>query len=440
MNNNRISLNNENKNNLQNEDLNNNYTDNNKENKEVINIFNSSSKSNPNEYYFSIDTNKCSDNNDNSDSYNEEEYDNKKDERNSGEDSSSSESCDNEHEYGKSIDHYISKSKNSLSYNDNLEWRVKYYKLLNSGSWKDVSTGMLKAYVKEEDIHIYMIDEKNNEEIFNFCIKDYDFVYQSESILTWKSCSTLETNDNAVSFQDSKGLLELCSLIIENYGESKINKCSIDNILAEIEVQNLPIIAKQIRSDQNSDILVKIVEKLISDNCDFFDKMFDILKEEETKYNNIEIEKKTVKSISISNSTNENTNKQLNDICTNSINNKNNYEYLKKANSSDFSKSKNYNVININNNLHRHNNPIIESLSSEIKDYKDYQSCISNNIIEKHLEYEDTDNVLDIHSANLKLIFIIYKNLFSIANQNLIEVLISDKNYLGTFAALECKN
>lgn len=40
---------------------------------------------------------------------------------------------------------------------------------------------------------------------------------------------------------------------------------------------------------------------------------------------------------------------------------------------------------------------------------------------------------------NLSLIFTIFKNLFFIADQNVLELLLSDEIYLITFGALECK-
>lgn len=57
---------------------------------------------------------------------------------------------------------------------------------------------------------------------------------------------------------------------------------------------------------------------------------------------------------------------------------------------------------------------------------------------------DDTD-VKDVenknsHFENLNMIFTIFKNLFAIADQNLIELLMSDDLYLITFGALECKN
>jgi hypothetical protein len=39
---------------------------------------------------------------------------------------------------------------------------------------------------------------------------------------------------------------------------------------------------------------------------------------------------------------------------------------------------------------------------------------------------------------NLSLIFTIFKNLFYIADQNILELLLSDELYLITFGALEC--
>lgn len=40
---------------------------------------------------------------------------------------------------------------------------------------------------------------------------------------------------------------------------------------------------------------------------------------------------------------------------------------------------------------------------------------------------------------NLSLIFTIFKNIFFIADQNILELLLSDDLYLITFGALECK-
>lgn len=77
-----------------------------------------------------------------------------------------------------------------------------------------------------------------------------------------------------------------------------------------------------------------------------------------------------------------------------------------------------------------------ELLESEEKKLEEKKSDITK-------KTEDTDvNEKELKSVsqfeNLSLIFTIFKNILYLADQNLIELLVSDELYLITFGALEC--
>lgn len=317
--------------------------------------------------------------------------------------------------------------------NINKSWRVKYYQLKPSGNWNDVATGQLSLYYFQQDLYIKLEDESNkNEVILNLDLRERNFQFQNESIITMTDDpKNGELFDIALSFQMSIGLTEMCSILVSFYGPNKITKNETpSDVFPEVEIDNLPIIARLIRSDQPVETLTKIIEKL-STCPEFYDKLNDILFEEEKRIFNPEVT-----------SDPEVKNKEST-VCTN--------EGTTTTTTVAESIDKEAVLPNqIHNNEHQiasslhHVDPTIEDVivaKEEAAIYAvDSDSCISNNHIDKKYHCEPKIVINDQEYNNLKLIHVIYKSIFSISNQNIIELLLSEKYYLGTFAALECKS
>ena len=281
-----------------------------------------------------------------------------------------------------------------ISNNINKMWRVKYYTLLPDGNWNDFATGVVTAKIKNNDLILRMTKEnKNNKEvIFYINAKDCIFCYHNDSIITWRmQYDDGVDNNNALSFLAHEALLELCELIVYIYGPNKITKTEVVDVLPTVEVGNLPSLAKKIVPNQSPETIAKIIEKIISNNCDFFEKMGNILIEEEKRIENKDEDTLPQNQNTVTDTTQDE-----------SITLK--YDHLHQKH------------------IKSHNN--------------DYDSCISNNYIEKSKKEENDDNTYSEY-GNLKLIFIIYKNILSYANQHLLEIMLSDDFYLGTFGALE---
>ncbi len=77
-----------------------------------------------------------------------------------------------------------------------------------------------------------------------------------------------------------------------------------------------------------------------------------------------------------------------------------------------------------------------EVLESEEKKLEEKKSEITKDTQEDGEPHKDSKN---FQYENLSLIFTIFKNIFYLADQNIIELLLNDDNYLITFGALECK-
>ena len=78
-----------------------------------------------------------------------------------------------------------------------------------------------------------------------------------------------------------------------------------------------------------------------------------------------------------------------------------------------------------------------EVLESEEKKLEEKKSEITKDTRDEPEQQKDVKN---IQYENLSLIFTIFKNIFYIADQNAIELLLNDEHYLTTFGALECKS
>lgn len=319
-----------------------------------------------------------------------------------------------------------------------------------------------------------MISDKTGDIILNLKIKDFTFTRQRESIITWKSENIDETkdNNNALSFHNIKSINELCETITILYGCDKVQEVDPLEILNSIEPSNLAAIIKCLtNNEQSQGVKQNIIEKVTANN-NFFSKLINFFFEQEEMYlenkkikeneenknktalagNNSNFSEKTsnsneitvttkacteVKAVRKKSSEISNDNNDSKIICTNEncINNSNNSDLLNN-NASALAKClkcKNYNT---------RTNILDDNENKEI-------SCISNNVCENNNnEEEDKDFDAEImylcandeNLFNLKMVFLIYKKLLSIGNQQIIEMMLSDENYIGTFGALECKS
>ncbi len=73
---------------------------------------------------------------------------------------------------------------------------------------------------------------------------------------------------------------------------------------------------------------------------------------------------------------------------------------------------------------------VLEQEDKKLEEKKSEKSTQISALNAEEKSYKDLEN--------LSLIFTIFKNLFFIADQNLIELLVSNELYLITFGALEC--
>jgi protein phosphatase-4 regulatory subunit 3 len=106
------------------------------------------------------------------------------------------------------------------------KWRVKLYILNENGQWDDKGIGHVFCANETEQQNnlsegkqnssklvkkLIMLKEKTNEIIFNIDIinENIDFHNQRGTILTWKKGGTYGQDNNAISFQEKEGVLEI---------------------------------------------------------------------------------------------------------------------------------------------------------------------------------------------------------------------------------------
>lgn len=77
-----------------------------------------------------------------------------------------------------------------------------------------------------------------------------------------------------------------------------------------------------------------------------------------------------------------------------------------------------------------------ELLEAEEKVLEGKKSVITKETVET--EMKEGDQKSSSHYENLSLIFAIFKNLFHIADQGMLEMLVSDELMMISFGALEC--
>lgn len=100
------------------------------------------------------------------------------------------------------------------------KWRVKLYKLNQTGDWDDLFTGYVSVSgkktsidAKEEATLKLVYEDDESKEILFQINKDTVFHFQRGTILTWKSEECQLEDDLAISFQEKEGILEISNCI-----------------------------------------------------------------------------------------------------------------------------------------------------------------------------------------------------------------------------------
>ena len=274
------------------------------------------------------------------------------------------------------------------------KWRVKLYILNENGQWDDKGIGyVFCANETEEESKLnggkhgsnqlikklIMLKEKTEEEIFNIDIikENLDFNNQRGSILTWKKGCSYGQDNNAISFQEKEGVLEILKNIKiingKNITEGDLLKEESSEILSDVSVENLPNLVREYGPNMDEQKLTYFIEFLRETNFQFIKKLGKILKDEEK---NIEEEKSCVS----------------------------------------------YSSLDTNITL-----SIKRDFSSEIK-----EACNTNDSNDSNKKINKSS-----FNKNINYIFNIFKNLILIGDKELLEILFDDECYLITFGAFE---
>ena len=282
-------------------------------------------------------------------------------------------------------------------------WRVKFYNLKENGEWDDKGIGhvfICEAFVEEnnensEKIHkLIMTKENSNEKIFDINLNDENIQFHNQrgTILTWKISKQIAEDDNAISFQEKAGVIEIWRYImlikdINSDDESfSINEDEQPSTDLEVSFQHLPILCNEFGKNMEEQKLNMFINILKETDYDFIKKLGKLLDEEEKK---IECQRSSVVSLSLL--------------------------------SLETSCSMENNPMNNNKN----------KLNSENEEIKEQNISNPNNKNVKSIKNKIFE------SENLNLIFTLFKNLISIGNKELLEILLNDDCFLITFGALE---
>lgn len=275
------------------------------------------------------------------------------------------------------------------------KWRVKLYILNENGQWDDKGIGNVFLANESEQISnldggkqnpgqlikkLIMLKEKTDEKIFNIDIikENIDFHNQRGTILTWKKGGSYGQDNNAISFQDKEGVLEILKNIKiingKKFSEEDLIKEEGPEILSDVSIDNLPNLVREYGPHMEEQKLSEFIEYLKETKFEFIKKLGKILENEEKKNEDV---KSCVSYTSLE------TNVTLN---------------IKRDNSGESSKE----ITNCSENNKKINNP-----------------CFNKNI---------------------NYIFNIFKNLILIGENELLEILFNDDCYLITFGAFEYDN
>ena len=259
------------------------------------------------------------------------------------------------------------KQINSINYIPfTKKWRVKLYILNENGQWDDKGIGnVFLANETEQESNLdggkqspsqlikklIMLKEKTDEKIFDVDIikENIDFHNQRGTILTWKKGGAYGQDNNAISFQDKEGVLEILKNINiingKNFSEEDLIKEESPEILSDVSIDNLPNLVKEYSPHMDEQKLSEFIEYLKETNFEFIKKLGKILENEEKKYEDVKscvsyTSLETNVTLNVKRENNNESNKEL----TNSSENK------KKINKPFFNKNINY-IFNIFKNL-----------------------------------------------------------------------------------------
>ena len=274
------------------------------------------------------------------------------------------------------------------------KWRVKLYILNENGQWDDRGIGyVFCANESEEEISLngvkqnssqlvkklIMLKEKSEEVIFNINIKKDNIIFHNQrgTIITWKSGESFSEDNNAISFQEKEGVLEILKNIKiingKNLSDEEILRDEPTDAFLDVTKDNLPNLVREFGPNMDDQKLSYFIEYLKDTNCEFIKKIGKILEEEGNKFEDI------------------------------------------KSNTS-FSSLKTNMTLNMKKDCNSENKK--DAGNTNDKDIKDMNKKI-------------------IFNENINYIFNLFKNLILIGEKDLLELLFDDECYLITFGALE---
>ena len=268
------------------------------------------------------------------------------------------------------------------------KWRVKLYILDDNGQWDDKGIGYVFCanQTEEETVNnggkqnsnqltkkLIMLNEETEEIIFNINMEkdNIDFHNQRKTIITWKKGGSLSEDNNAISFQEKEGVIEILKNIkmINGSGntisDDELLKDESSDIYLEATNDNLPNLVREFGPNMDEQKLSDFIEYLKETDCEFIKKLGKILDEEENK----------------------------------------------NEDGKSYSSFKTNSTLNIK------------------KEKEIYNSS------DKHTNKKIKNN--SVLNENINYIFTLFKNLISIADKELLELLFDDECYLITFGALE---
>ena len=188
------------------------------------------------------------------------------------------------------------------------KWRVKMYILNENGQWDDRGIGYVFCANEEEDEgninggkqnstqlvkKLIMLKEKSEEVIFNIDIKKDNIIFHNQkgTIITWKSGVSFSEDNNAISFQEKEGVLEILKNIKiingKNLSDEEILNEEPTDTFLDVSKENLPNLIREFGQNMDEQKLSEFIEYLKENDCEFIKKLGKILEEEENKIEDI---------------------------------------------------------------------------------------------------------------------------------------------------------
>ena len=181
--------------------------------------------------------------------------------------------------------------------------RVKLYILNENGQWDDKGVGYVFC-ANETEVEnnlnggkqnsnqlikkLIMIKEKTEEIIFNIDIIKENIIFHNQrgTILTWKKGGLYGQDNNAISFQEKEGVIEILNNIKIINGKNISEEDDLikdDSILLDVSIENLPNLVKEYGPNMDEQKLLEFTEYLKESNFEFIKKLGKILDDEEKK-------------------------------------------------------------------------------------------------------------------------------------------------------------